>query len=103
MIETILVLLIRLIPMISEYSEYPSFDQYFMPVLETYKSWWEITEREVKKMIYEKYYSNYSLETLVWKSSEPLIYSRAHWAIFYSLESIWKELQNEHIKYQISE
>lgn len=91
MIETILILLVRLIPMISEYSEYPSFDQYFMPVLETYNGRWEITEREAKKMIYEKYYSNYSLETLVWKSSEPLIYSRAHRAIYFLFA--WKYLE----------
>lgn len=35
--------------MITEYSEYPAYDQLFMPVLETYKEWWAITERDAKK------------------------------------------------------
>lgn len=77
--------------MITEYSEYPAYDQLFMPVLETYKEWWAITERDAKKMIHEKYYKNYSLETLIWKSNEPLIYWRVHWALYFLFA--WKYLE----------
>lgn len=88
--------------MITEYSEYPTYDQLFMPVLEIYGEWWAITERDAKKMIHEKYYNNYSLEILIWKSNEPLIYWRVHWALYFLFA--WKYLERvEKWTYKISE
>jgi restriction system protein len=88
--------------MISDYSEYPKFYQYFMPVLETYYGWRKITEHDAKKEIQEKYFPNYSIDVLAWKSNEPLIYWRAHRAIYYLF--VWNYLSRvEKWTYKITE
>lgn len=69
--------------MITEYSQFPSYDSMFMPVLKTYaKQWGKLSRSELTKIVYDNYYSNFSLDVLSWKSKTPLIYDRIHRALY---------------------
>ena len=75
--------------MITDKSQFPTFDACFMPVLEVCNKW-KISRKEMRDILYNKYYNNYSLEVYAWKSNDPLIFNRIHWAIHFLFA--WKYL-----------
>ena len=81
--------------MITDKSKFPLYDVMYMPVLNEYSSWKSITLSDLTKKVYEKYYSEYSLDIMAWKSWTPAIYDRIHranYALFAGnfLERVWR-------------
>lgn len=64
--------------MIVDPSQFPKFEDCFMPILNTYKKYWDLTRHELRQKVYEDYFKDYSLEPLAGKSKSPLLFSRIH-------------------------
>ena len=87
--------------MIVDKDLFPKFDDCFMPVLNAYTKYWELTRHELRQKVYEDSFSDYSLEPLAWKSKNPLLFSRIHRWNYYLFA--WKFVERvKRWKYKIS-